>query len=260
MPPGLALSLNGTELVTISSGGLNILSVSVFGDRVAPDFASLDVSGGLYGEEKDHKHLIWEPDRIISPGDEIAVTLLGNATTSCPGRTIAELYPEGQPHGPWQPVEQVFQELAKRPIVRERFTFAITPPSGQSIHAETLPSDHSFGFSVTWVWLDPERARVSLWSNTLEGIAKRQGGGYACTVSVAIRPASPAPCRRLTTQCAGPTRIKRHTAVNSDIGQHKPWSVGSCTFSTVLSRFVLRARIPPQKQGHAFPPSSDRQS
>jgi len=177
MPPGLAVSLNGTELVTISSDGLNILSVRVFGDRITPEFANLDISGGMYGEEEDQKYLIWEPDRIVLPGDKIAITLLENVTTSRPGKTIEELYPEDkQPHGPWQPIEQVFQDLAQRPIVRERFTFTVTPPSSQSIRAETLPNDHSFGFSVTWVWLHPERARVSLSSNTVEGIAKREGG------------------------------------------------------------------------------------
>lgn len=177
MAQGLAISLNGTELVTISSDGLNILSVRVFGDRIAPEFANLDVSGGLYGEEEDQKHLIWEPDRVISAGDEIAVTLLENVTTSRPGKTIEELYPDDkEPHEPWQPIEQVFQDLAQRPIVRERFNFTVTPPSDQSIHAATLPNEHSFGFSVTWVWLHPERARVFLSSNTLEGIAKREGG------------------------------------------------------------------------------------
>ena len=177
MTPGLAISLNGSELVTISSDGFNILSERVFGDRISPEFAYLDVSGGMYGEEEDQKHLIWEPDRVISAGDEIAVTLLENATTSRPGKTIEELYPEDkEPHGPWQPIEQVFQDLAQRPIVRERFTFTVTPTPSQSICAETLPNDHSFGFSVTWVWLHPERARVSLSSNTLEGIAKRERG------------------------------------------------------------------------------------
>ncbi|MGZ8144523.1 MAG: hypothetical protein ACXWTG_10210 [Methylosarcina sp.] len=177
MTPGLAISLNGTELVTISSNDLNILNVRVFGDRITPEFANLDINGGLYGEEGDQKHLIWEPDRVISPGDEIAVTLLENATTSRPGKTIEELYPEDkEPHRPWQPIEQVFQDLAQCSIVRERFTFTVTASSRQNIHAETLPNDHSFGFSVTWVWLHPERARVSLSSNTLEGIAKREGG------------------------------------------------------------------------------------
>ncbi|MBX3678494.1 MAG: hypothetical protein KF853_15880 [Rhodocyclaceae bacterium] len=177
MAPGLAISLNGKELVTISSDGFNILGVRVFGDRISPEFANLDISGGLYGEGEDQKHQIWEPDRVISPGDEIAVTLLEDSTTSSPGRTIDELYPEGkEPHGPWQPIEQVFHDLAQRPLVRERFAFIVTPPSGPSIHAQTLPDDHSFGFSITWVWLHPEQARVSLSSNTLEGIAKREGG------------------------------------------------------------------------------------
>jgi hypothetical protein len=177
MPPGLAISLNGTELVTISSDDLNILDVRVFGDRITPEFANLEISGGLYGDEENQKHLIWEPGRSISPGDEITVTLLENAWTSLPGKTIEELYLEDkQAHGPWRPIEQVFQYLAQRPIVRDRFTFTVTPSSSRSIHAETLSDDHSFSFSVTWVWLHPERARVSLSSNTLEGIAKREGG------------------------------------------------------------------------------------
>ena len=177
MAPGLAITLNGTELVTISSEGLNILSVRVHGDRIGPEFANLDISGGLYGEGEEHKHFIWESERVISPGDKLAVSLLENVTTSIPGKTIEELYPEDQqPHGPWQPMEQLFKDLAQRPKVRERFSFTVTPPAAASICAETLPGDHSFGFSVSWVWLHPERARVSLSSNKLEDIAKREGG------------------------------------------------------------------------------------
>lgn len=175
MAKGLAVSLNGSQLLTISSEGLNILGVRVFGDRISPQF-DLDISGGLYGEE-DQKHLIWAPDRVVCPGDEIGVTLLERATTSEPGATIEELYSDDKDQqGPWPSVEQVLQSLAQRPILRERFTFVITPPSEQSIRATTLPNDHSFGFSVTWDWLHPDQARVSLWSNTLDGLAKRQGG------------------------------------------------------------------------------------
>lgn len=176
MAPGIKISLNGTELVTISSDGLNILTVRATGDRISPEFASLDVSGGQYGGE-DHTHLIWVPNCVLVPGDEIAVSLLEDATTSCLGKTIDELFPDDkEPFGPWQPIEKLFQDIAQRPHLRERFSFVVTPPSGQSIHSETLSNDHSFGFSVTWVWLHPEQARVSLSSNTIEGIAKREGG------------------------------------------------------------------------------------
>lgn len=177
MAPGFSISLNGEELVTLSSEGLNILSVRVHGDRISKEFANLDVSGGLYGEGEEHKHFLWESERPISPGDEIEVTLLENACTSRPGKTIDEIYPrDKEPHGPWKPIEHVFRALAQQPVVRERFSFVVTPPDGPSIWATTLPNDHSFGFSVNWVWLHPERARVSLSSNTLEGIAKREGG------------------------------------------------------------------------------------
>ena len=177
MASGLAISLNGTELVTISSEGLNILNVRVHGDRISPEFANLDITGGLYVEGEEHKHFIWESERVIAPGDNLEVALVENATTTIPGKTIDELYPEDQqPHGPWQPIDQIFKDLAFRPTVRERFHFTVTPPSAARICAETLPNDHSFGFSVSWVWMHPERARVSLSSNNLEQLAGREGG------------------------------------------------------------------------------------
>jgi len=176
MAPGLAVSLNGSQLLTISSEGFNILGVRVSGDRISPEFASLDISAGLYGEE-DQKHLIWEPGRVVWPGDEIEVTLLESAITSEAGRTIEEVYSDDTDrHGPWPSMEQVQQGFEQRPILRERFTFMITQPSGQSIGARTFPNDHIFGFSVMWDWLHPAQARVCLHSNTLDGLAKRQGG------------------------------------------------------------------------------------
>jgi len=176
MAPGLAVSLNGIQLLTLSSDGLNILNVGVSGDRISPEFANLNISGGLYGEE-DEKHLIWAADRVVCPGDEIGVTLLECATTSEPGATIEELYSDDKDRqGPWPSVERVLEGLAQRPHLRERFAFVITAPSEQSIRATTLPNDHSFNFSVMWNWLNPDQARVSLRSNTLDGIAKRQGG------------------------------------------------------------------------------------
>ena len=117
MAAGRAISLNGTELVTLSSEGLNILNVGVHGDRISPEFAKLDISGGLYGEGEEHKHFIWESDRAIAPGDNLEVSLLESATTTVPGKTIDELYPEDQqPHGPWQPVSNCSRTLLRGPL------------------------------------------------------------------------------------------------------------------------------------------------
>ena len=173
--PGLTVALNGERLAAVSTEGSNVLSVRVQGDVVGPEFASLDVSGGLYGQGES-KHLTWVHERELSPGDEVEVGLLEAVETSHPGKTLEELFPnEPEPVGPWQPLEEVFEELSREPKVRERFSFSIEGPEGV-LTAATGPQDHSFGFSVLWNWLHPERVRVSLHSNTLEGVANRKGG------------------------------------------------------------------------------------
>ena len=176
---GLAVALNNVELVTVSTEGLNVLGVRVFGDVLGPEFASIDVSGGLYGEGDNSKHLTWIDLHDLSPGDEITVSLINDATTSFAGKTIEELYPEQeQPMGPWQPLEVINESLLKQAKIRDGFTFMVTPPTGSPITARTEPNDHSFGFSVMWNWLNPERVRVSLSSNSLQNIIKRTGGTY----------------------------------------------------------------------------------
>jgi hypothetical protein len=175
--PGLAVSVNGKEVATVSTEGYNLLSVRVSGDLVSEEFASLDVSGGLYGEGENDQHLIWVNLIPLCPGDEVAVTFLERATTSHVGKTIDELFPEDErPMGPWEPLEKMFEDLAKEPRVRERFSFVVAPPNGTPIRAETMPEDYSFGFSVSWAWKYPERVRVSLSSASLENIAKRISG------------------------------------------------------------------------------------
>lgn len=175
--PGLAVSHNGQNLVTISTEGLNVVVVRVQGDRIGPEFASIQAIGGRYGEEKDNKHLIWVDEHQIAQGDEVGVEFLEEVTTSHPGKTIDELYPDDDNQtGPQQSVEEIFQDLARKPNVRERFTFRVVPPSGEVINACTEPNDHSFGFCVLWDWTRPDEARVSLTSDSLEGIEKKQAG------------------------------------------------------------------------------------
>jgi len=177
--PGLAVTLNGVDLVAVSTDGLNVLGVRVHGDVIGPEFAAIDVSGGLYGEGDNSKHLIWIDQRELAAGDEIVVALLDSTTSSCPGKTIDELYSEDEsPIGPRQPLEEATQFILKQPRVRERFNFVVTPPSGAPIIASTEPTNHSFGFSVLWNWMHPKRVRVSLSSNSLENIVKRTGGVY----------------------------------------------------------------------------------
>jgi hypothetical protein len=175
--PGFVVSLNGKRTVAVSTEGLNVLAVRVHGDLTGPEFAFINVSGGYYGDEENKKHLIWVSEREIYSGDEVDVEFQKETSTSAPGKTIEELYPDDETKmGPWQSVEEVFKDLAKKPIVREEFSFRVVPPSGEVINASTEENDHSFGFSILWDWTHPDIAHVSLNSNSLESIENTQGG------------------------------------------------------------------------------------
>lgn len=185
--PALAVSLNGELLATVSTLGLNVVSVHVHGDMNGPELASIEVHGGLYGEAKDNKHLIWIDHREIRHEDEVAVTLLQDARESHAGRTIGELYPEDElPKQSEKSHEEVFDHLSKQPKMREGFSFQLMPPTGEPIVARTATEDHSFGFSVLWNWMHPDRARVSLHSNSLENILGRTGGSNHATFLLAF--------------------------------------------------------------------------
>jgi hypothetical protein len=175
--PGLAVSLNGRKLAVVSTEAANILSVRVHGDVIGPEFANVDVSGGLYGEGEKSVHLTWVNEQEIAPGDEIEVVFLESASTSHAGKTIEELYPaEDEPMGPWPPLDIAFREIAKQPKVRDGFRFRVVPPTGEPTECRMGPNDHLFGFSVLWNWTRPERARVSLSSSTLDEVERRAGG------------------------------------------------------------------------------------
>lgn len=175
--PGFIVSLNGKSLLAVSTEGLNVLSVRVHGDLISPEFALIDVSGGHYEDEKNKMHRIWLNDQEIGPGDEVEVEFQEETSTSVPGKTIEELYPDEKPQmGPGQSIEEIFKDLAKKPKARNKFAFRVEPPLGEAMNSCTEPNDHSFCFSVLWDWTRPNFARVSLNSNSLENIEKRQGG------------------------------------------------------------------------------------
>jgi hypothetical protein len=192
--PGFSISLNGRNVAVVSTQGLNLLSVRIHGDVVGPEFAALDVSGGNYGEGQENVSLTWVAEQALHPGDQVSITLLDAATSSHAGKTIDELYPEDeQPMGPWPSMELAFQQLATMPKVRTGFRFEVVSSQGDAIRSQTAPNDHLFAFSVLWNWLHPERARVSLSSNSLEQVEKREGGHdhtefmLQCGQSVSLR-------------------------------------------------------------------------
>lgn len=174
---GFSISLNGKHLVSISTEGLQVFSVHVHGNTISDEFSSIYVSGGNYEDNENKKYLIWIDNQEINPDDEIEVELLQDGATSRPGNCIEELYPnEVEKQGPPQLLCEAFESLVMRPKVRESFKFSLTDSAGKEIISTSGSEDFSYGFSVLWNWMTPELARVSLTSNSLVGIKKRENG------------------------------------------------------------------------------------
>ncbi len=183
--PGFIVSINDDHLVTISTENLNVFSIRLHGDTKSQGFALLEASGGFYGDEKIKRHLIWLNEHEIFPDDEITIRFLDEVIPSHSGKTIKELYPEEdktvEPEGTIDEVfndEEFIHDLVKKTKLRENFSFALELPSGELIRSSTDPSEYSFSYSILWNNLHPERARVSLSSNTLDSIFNKENGSY----------------------------------------------------------------------------------
>ncbi|MGI9319821.1 MAG: hypothetical protein ACR2O5_00265 [Thiogranum sp.] len=174
---GFRVTVNGKELASVSSEERNIVTVQIHGDVIGEELAVIDVFGGLYEGNETDSHFIWVNDHEISSGDEVEITFCDDIGTSHRGKTIEELHPETeQQMGPWQPMEEIFKDLVKKPRLRKRFSFELVPSKGEPIHSSTGPNEYMFHCTAMWKWTKPEEARVSLTSNTLEGIEERTDG------------------------------------------------------------------------------------
>jgi hypothetical protein len=174
---GLLVAVNGRPLASVSSADLNIIAVQVHGDVVGEEIAAIEAFGGLYGHGDVDKHLIWVTDHEISRDDTVEITFLDQVSTSHPGKTIEELYPEsGTQNGSGQSMDDLYKDLSSRPKVRDKFAFELVKPDGDMIRTSTGPEDYSFHFSAMWKWTKPDEATASLNSNTLERIVKREDG------------------------------------------------------------------------------------
>jgi len=161
----------------MSTEGLDIVSVRVHGDCIGPELATLSASGGHFGNEKDEKYLIWLNEQEIVEGDAVEIAFHEKTDTSDPGQTIQDLYPnETSQFRPDQSIEKTISELALMPRIRKHFLFHVETSMDETIHAQTGTNEHSFGFSVVWHWRRPDVAKVSLTSNSLEGIRNRKDG------------------------------------------------------------------------------------
>lgn len=172
--PALSVTLNGQFLVSVATEGLDLLDVNVGGDRIGPEPGHLDVTGG------SSEFLMWESRRPLSPNDRLIVAFAKDGTTSRPAQTSddSDLDAADEPLEPFVPASEMLEMLGKQQKTFDFLECRLVAPDGSITTCRTTPQDHGFGFHVFWNSRQPDAARVSLHTYTLEGLASKQNGTY----------------------------------------------------------------------------------
>ncbi|MBU9423726.1 hypothetical protein [Burkholderia gladioli] len=170
--PALEIMLDGVTVAAVSTSELTMLAARVSGMLVHEAIASLNVSGGNYSQSGSSTYLTWIADTPLQAGQQIRVLFHQDGQSSHAGKTIDELYPDEPPvaQTDFVPTAEMFHELRAMPKVHEKFVIDLSASSGASFHGETTAPEDSFALSILWDSTHPERARVSLHSNSLDNL------------------------------------------------------------------------------------------
>ncbi|MCA8088922.1 hypothetical protein [Burkholderia cenocepacia] len=173
--PALEIMLDGVTVTTVSTGEPTMLAARVGGMLIDEAIASLNVSGGIYSQSGSSTYLTWIADTPLQAGQRIRVLFHRDGQSSHAGKTIDELYPDEPPiaQTDFTPPAVMFQKLRAMAKVREKFVIDLSASSGASFHGEITAGEDSFALSVLWDSMHPERARVSLHSNSLDNLEAR---------------------------------------------------------------------------------------
>jgi hypothetical protein len=177
--PSLTVTLDGNILATVCCDGFDVVTARLSGIRIEDDFANLGVTGGCYPDGGESTYLTWVNELPVQPGQRVGVTLLQDGATSHPGKTIDELYPDEDPTttpDDFNPTDGMFEELRRRPNLRDGYAFQYQSTLGTSYAGRTSAEEHGFGFTVLWNSHRPERVSVLLNSYTIDSIEQRTPG------------------------------------------------------------------------------------
>jgi len=171
--PALSVSIDGKAIATVCTDGYDVLDVRVSGTRVDEELACLDVSGGSYPQEGESTYLIWVCELPLRPSQLVTISFLESGSSSHKGKTVAEMFPDEEPTTitDFTPTPKMINELQAKPRLREKFSFRLNSSLGTAYVGETEPDEHGFGMSLLWNSSQPERAKVSLHSFSLESLA-----------------------------------------------------------------------------------------
>jgi len=177
--PSLTVTLDGNALATVCCDGFDVVTVRVTSTRIDEDFSNLGVTAGSYPDEGESTYLTWVNELPLRPGQQVGVTLSQEGVTSHPGKTIEELFPDeelAKTPDDLTPTHEVFEELRRRPNLRDSYALRYNSTLGTSYAGRTSPEKHGFAFTVLWNSHRPERVSVSLYSFTIDSVEQRAPG------------------------------------------------------------------------------------
>lgn len=178
--PALRTLIDGVAIATVSTDGYNLLSVRVSGTRITEELATIEISGGIYPEGENFTHLIWATDIHLLSHQEVVVQYLEKAETSHSGKTIDEQYPDESHDEEYDftITPQMFTNLRAMPIYRTGFKFLFESSQSTNLLVDTTPEDHGFSFSVFWDSFQPQNARISLHTYTIQSMEDKIDSSY----------------------------------------------------------------------------------
>mgnify|MGYP006266335863 CR=1 FL=1 len=182
--PGFRVRIDGEEIAAVSTDSLNLLSVSVRGDVVGRDLASVEVSGGYYADDAENTHLIWVDDYELTDQDSVQIEFLESISTATPGKSIEELYPDSAGLGKApldlpslaQELKAIGTELKQKPRMRPGFSLRVIVGNEDPAVFNTKPEDFCFSLSLRWRWVKPQKALLWLSTTTIENIVQQRDG------------------------------------------------------------------------------------
>jgi hypothetical protein len=177
--PALRLSIDEKPMATVCTDGYDLVTARVWGTRVDEEFALVEMSAGTYPEGGEPTDLTWLSLMPLKPGQVVAIELLDEAPTEPAGQSFDDMFPDADKVEPremaFAPDDAMLAELKAAPHVREGHAFELTTKDG-TVSAVVAPQEHGFGFTTTWHAGQPDEARLSVHTYSLESMATRQPG------------------------------------------------------------------------------------
>lgn len=176
--PSLCVYLDEAVLAVVRCDEYAVVSVRVGGTRVDEDFATIDMSAGVYPDAGESTHLTWINQVAFSPGQVVRISFTEAQPTSHAGKTIEELFPGENASAPNEPqsMSSLFQDIRRMEARRPGYRFRVQSPDGTTYKGETNSEEHGFGVTVLWNSHHPERASFSLHSYTIDSVESRSPG------------------------------------------------------------------------------------